>query len=121
MREDTERGSKVLQRLVELPVPVVGVANGPAAIHSEYLLLADIHITSERATYGDSPHPAFGITGGDGVQVVREEIAGRARAKWLPWTGEQIDAQAVLQWGVVNEVVAHDHAVERGVQIATQT
>ena len=36
-------GAKVLQRLLELPMPVVGVANGPATVHSEYLLLADIH------------------------------------------------------------------------------
>src|SRR5206468_13086951 len=48
-------GAKVLQRLLELPLPVVGVANGPATVHSEYLLLADIHIASERATYGDQP------------------------------------------------------------------
>jgi enoyl-CoA hydratase/carnithine racemase len=111
-------GAKVLQRLLELPMPVVGVANGPAIIHSEYLLLADIHIASERATYGDFPHLAFGITGGDGLQVVWEEVAGTARAKWLLWTGERIDAQTALQWGVVSEVVAHDRAVERGIEIA---
>jgi enoyl-CoA hydratase/carnithine racemase len=58
-------GAKVLQRLLELPIPVVGVANGPATVHSEYLLVADIHIASERASYGDFPHPAFGLTGGD--------------------------------------------------------
>lgn len=111
-------GAKVLQRLVELPMPVIGVANGPALIHSEYLLLADIHIASERATYGDFPHPAFGITGGDGVQVVWEEIAGTARAKWLLWTGESISARTALDWGVVSEVVAHERAVERGLKIA---
>lgn len=111
-------GAKVLQRLAELPMPVVGVANGPATIHSEYLLLADIHIASERATYGDFPHPAFGITGGDGLQVVWEEVAGTARAKWLLWTGESIDAQTALEWGVVSEVVAHDRALERGLEIA---
>lgn len=111
-------GAKVLQRLVELPVPVIGVANGPAVIHSEYLLLADIHIASEQATYGDFPHPAFGITGGDGVQVVWEEVVGTARAKWLLWTGETIDASTALAWGVVSEVVAHDRAVERGLEIA---
>src|SRR5439155_16559177 len=65
-------GAKVLQRLLELPMPVVGVANGPATVHSEYLLLADIHIASERATYGDQPHPALGITAGDGLHVVWE-------------------------------------------------
>jgi len=111
-------GAKVVQRLIELPMPVVGVANGPALVHSEYLLLADIHIASEHAIYGDLPHPGFGITGGDGVHVVWEEVAGTARAKWLLWTGERIDAQTALQWGVVNEVVAHDRAVDRGVEIA---
>ena len=111
-------GAKVLQRLLELPIPVVGVANGPATVHSEYLLLSDIHIASERATYGDSPHPAFGITGGDGVHVVWEEVAGTARAKWLLWTGEQIDARIALEWGVVSEVVPHERAVDRGIQIA---
>jgi enoyl-CoA hydratase/carnithine racemase len=111
-------GAKVLQRLVELPMPVVGVANGSALVHSEYLLLADIHIASERAVHGDFPRPEFGITAGDGVQVVREEVAGTARAKWLLWTGERIDAPTALQWGVVNEVVDHDRALERGIEIA---
>lgn len=111
-------GAKVLQRLIELPMPVVGVANGPAIVHSEYLLLADIHIASERATYGDLPHLSFGISGGDGVHIVWEEVVGSARAKWLLWTGENIDAQTALQWGVVSEVVAHERALERGIEIA---
>jgi enoyl-CoA hydratase/carnithine racemase len=113
-------GTRVLQRLLDLPMPVIGVANGPATVHSEYLLLADVHVASERAVYGDQPHPTFGITGGDGVHVVWEEVAGTARAKWLLWTGENIDAQTALQWGVVNEVVAHDRAFERGMEIARQ-
>jgi enoyl-CoA hydratase/carnithine racemase len=111
-------GAKILQRLLDLPMPVVGVANGPATVHSEYLLLADVHIASERATYGDLPHPSFGITAGDGLHVVWEEVAGTARAKWLLWTGEQIDAPTALDWGVVSEVVPHDQAVDRGIEIA---
>jgi enoyl-CoA hydratase/carnithine racemase len=111
-------GIKILQRLVDLPIPVVGVANGPATVHSEYLLLADVHVASERATYGDLPHTSFGITAGDGLHVVWEEIAGTARAKWLLWTGEQIDARTALDWGVVSEVVPHERAVDRGVEVA---
>jgi enoyl-CoA hydratase/carnithine racemase len=42
---------------------------------------------------------------------VWEEIAGTARAKWLLWTGEQIDARTALAWGVVSEVVPHERAV----------
>ena len=111
-------GAKVLQRLVELPMPVIGVANGPATVHSEYLLLADVHIASERATYGERAHAAFGMTGGDGMQLVWEDVAGTARAKWLLWTGEQIDAQTALEWGVISEIVPHDRVVERGIEIA---
>ena len=118
MEKTRSEGTKVLQRLLDLPMPVVAVANGPAIVHSEYLLLADIHIASERATYADFPHPAFGITAGDGVQVVWEEVAGTARAKWLLWTGEAIDAATALQWGVVSEVVPHDRALDRGIEIA---
>ncbi len=113
-------GLKVLQRLLELPMPVVGVANGPATVHSEYLLLTDVHIASDRAVYGDIAHPGFAITGGDGLQVVWEEVAGLARAKWLLWTGEIIDAQTAMQWGVVNEVVPHERALARGLEVATK-
>jgi enoyl-CoA hydratase/carnithine racemase len=113
-------GLKVLQRLVELPLPVVGVANGPATVHSEYLLLCDVHIASDRAVYGDFPHPAFGVTAGDGLQVVWEELAGLARAKWLLWTGETIDAATAQEWGVVNEVLPHSRALARGLELATK-
>jgi enoyl-CoA hydratase/carnithine racemase len=113
-------GLKVLQRLVELPMPVVGVANGPATVHSEYLLLSDIHIASDRAVYGDLPHPAFGITAGDGLQVVWEEVAGIARTRWLLWIGETIDATTARDWGVVNEVVPHERALARGLELATR-
>lgn len=113
-------GLKVLQRLLELPMPVIGVANGPATVHPEYLLLSDVHIASDRAAYGDLPHPTFGITAGDGLQVVWEEVAGLARAKWLLWTGENIDAATAKEWGVVNEIVPHERALTRGLEIATK-
>lgn len=114
------QGIKILERFPSLPFPVVGVANGPATVHSEYLLLTDIHIASERATYGDMPHPTFGIAAGDGLQVVWEEVAGMARTKWLLWSGENIDAATAMEWGVVMEVLPHDEALARGVEIATK-
>jgi enoyl-CoA hydratase/carnithine racemase len=113
-------GLKVLQRILELPFPVIGVANGPATVHSEYLLLTDIHIASEHAVYGDLPHPTFGITAGDGLQVVWEEVAGVARAKWLLWSGENIDAATAKEWGVVAEVLPHDQLHARALELATK-
>ena len=114
------QGIKILSRIPSLPFPVVGVANGPATVHSEYLLLTDIHIASERATYGDLPHTTFGIAAGDGMQIVWEDMAGPARAKWLLWSGENIDAATAMDWGVVTEVLPHDEVMARGVEIATK-
>jgi enoyl-CoA hydratase/carnithine racemase len=114
------QGIRILGRFPSLPFPVIGVANGPATVHSEYLLLSDIHIASERATYGDLPHPTFGIAAGDGLQVVWEEVAGMARTKWLLWTGENIDAATAMEWGVVVEVLPHEEVLARGVEIATK-
>jgi enoyl-CoA hydratase/carnithine racemase len=111
-------GTKVLQRLIDLPIPIVGVANGPVTVHTEYLLLADIHIASETATYGDPAHPKFNFAAGDGVHVVWEEIVGSARAKWLLWTGAVIDAATAERWGVVSEVLPADKVLERGFEIA---
>src|SRR3954468_16272372 len=58
------------------------------------------------------------ITAGDGLHVVWEEIAGTARAKWLLWTGSASIRRPLCKWGVVSEVVAHDRAVDRGIEIA---
>jgi enoyl-CoA hydratase/carnithine racemase len=58
----------VLQRLLDLSMAVVAVANGPATVYSEYLLLADVHIASERATYGDLPHTSLASPPGTGCR-----------------------------------------------------
>jgi hypothetical protein len=47
----------VLQRLHELPIPAVGVANRPATWHSDYLLVGDMLLTAagEREPADRSP------------------------------------------------------------------
>lgn len=109
-----------LQRLLELPFPVVGVANGPATLHTELLLLCDLHIASDRATFGDETHPAGAVPAGDGAAIVWEEVLGIARAKWLLWTGASFDAKTALDWGVISEIVPHEKAVDRGLDLARQ-
>ncbi len=53
-------GRRVLQRLLEIEAPIIAAINGPAHVHSEYVLLADITIASEDATFADNPHMGFG-------------------------------------------------------------
>jgi enoyl-CoA hydratase/carnithine racemase len=54
-------GRRVLQRLLEIEAPIIAAINGPAHVHSEYVLLADITIASDDSTFADKPHSAFGI------------------------------------------------------------
>lgn len=42
-------GRRVMQRLVDLEMPIVAAVNGPATVHSEYVLLADIVIAAGTA------------------------------------------------------------------------
>jgi enoyl-CoA hydratase/carnithine racemase len=79
-------GRRVLQRLLELETPIVAAVNGPATVHSEYALLADIVVASEDATFMDKPHLGFNIVPGNGIQVIYEELLGVNRARYVALT-----------------------------------
>jgi enoyl-CoA hydratase/carnithine racemase len=48
-------GRRMMQRLVDLEMPIVAAVNGPAAVHSEYALLADVVIAADTAVFSDFP------------------------------------------------------------------
>jgi enoyl-CoA hydratase/carnithine racemase len=113
-------GRRVLQRLLEIEAPIIAAVNGPATVHSEYVLLADITIASQDATLADTPHMNFGIVPGDGVHVIYEELLGVNRARYFALTQQQIDAQQALTLGLINEVVPKTAVYDRAFQIAEQ-
>jgi enoyl-CoA hydratase/carnithine racemase len=47
-------GKKVLATLVDIPVPVIAAVNGPATVHSEYVLLADFVIATPDTVFQDN-------------------------------------------------------------------
>jgi enoyl-CoA hydratase/carnithine racemase len=113
-------GRRVLQRLLEIEAPIIAAINGPANVHSEYVLLADITIASEDASFADKAHSAFGVVPGDGIHVIYEELLGVNRARYFALTQQQIDAQQALMLGLVNEVVPKGEVYDRALQIAEQ-
>ena len=50
---------RIVQRLADLEMPIVTAVNGPASVHSEYALLADVVIASDTTIFSDFPHPAL--------------------------------------------------------------
>jgi enoyl-CoA hydratase/carnithine racemase len=111
-------GRRVMQRLVDLEMPVVAAVNGPASVHSEYALLADIVIAADTTVFTDFPHLTFGIVPGDGVHLAWEEAIGLNRARYLTLTQGSFTAQQAERWGAVAEVHPLEHVLPRAREVA---
>jgi enoyl-CoA hydratase/carnithine racemase len=111
-------GRRGLQRLLELETPIIAAVNGPASVHSEYALLADIVVASEDATFMDRPHLAFNIVPGDGLHVIYEELLGVNRARYFALTQQQLSAQDAERFGLVSEILAADKVYPRALELA---
>ena len=70
-------------------------------------LCCDFIIASEKATFGLPEVGLAIIPGGGGTQNLPRAI-GKPRAKELIFTGRKITARRAYEYGLVNEVVAHD-------------
>jgi enoyl-CoA hydratase/carnithine racemase len=114
----TAEGRRVMQRLVDLEMPIVAAVNGPASVHSEYVLVADIVIAADTAVFSDFPHPAFGLVPGDGIFLAWEETIGLNRARYLTLTQGSFTAQQAEQWGAVAEVLPLDQVLPRAQELA---
>lgn len=118
--QDWERSAytearQLLGGLLDIPVPVVGVVNGPALRHCELALLSVIVIASEDASFEDSAHFTYqNFVPGDGMHVVMTMLLGINRARYFLLTGQVIDAPEAHRLGLVNEVVPKPEALERG-------
>ncbi len=111
---------RMLTRLVEINVPVIGVINGPALVHAEVPLFADIRVAADTAVFADDRHFSRdpGTVPGDGVHVIWPYLLGPQRAKYFLTMNQRIEADEALRLGVVNEVLPPDRALERGWEIA---
>src|SRR5207245_7851004 len=98
------RCSRMMQTISQLPQPVIVRVQGVAAAAGCQLVAqCDLAVASEAARFVTS-----GVTWGffcstPGVAVGRNLL--RKRAMEMLLTGEQIDAEKALEWGLVNRVV----------------
>jgi enoyl-CoA hydratase/carnithine racemase len=111
-------GRRLLQRLLEIEVPVIGAVNGPATVHAELAVLSDIVLCAEHTYFSDAPHFRFGTVPGDGVHVIWPMLLGPNRGRYFLLTGQRIDAQQALDLGVVSEVLPADALLARAHTLA---
>lgn len=111
-------GKDLLMNLLDLDVPVIGVANGPALIHAELLALSDIVLAAEHASFADVAHYPYDTVPGDGAHIVWPMLLGPNRGRYFLMMGEQIPAAEAKALGIVGEVHPKDRVLPRAWEIA---
>jgi enoyl-CoA hydratase/carnithine racemase len=111
-------GRKVLMNILDIETPLIAAVNGPARLHSEYILLADIVLATPSTVFQDKPHFEFGIVPGDGVHLLWQEVIGSVRGRYFILTRQELDAKTAKEWGAVNEIVPANELLPRAREIA---
>jgi enoyl-CoA hydratase len=100
------------------PIPVIGAVNGLAyGGGGELVASCDFAYASGHATFAQREVKLAIFPGGGGTQIL-PRIMGPKRASELILTGEPIDAQTALAWGLVNHVVREGSVVEAALHTA---
>lgn len=103
----------VIDRIAELPKPVIAGVNGIAAAGGlEIVLACDLVIASTEAKFADA-HSNYGLLPGARGSVRLPRLVGAALAKRLMFTGEFVPPEDLLASGFVTGVVGPDEFDDR--------
>ncbi len=98
--------------------PIIGAVNGVAVTGGlELALQCDFLVASERARFADT-HARVGVHPLWGLTVLLPQAVGMRRAREMSATGNFVDAQRALEWGLVNHVVPHDELLPTARRLA---
>ena len=87
-------------------------------MHSDYVLLANVIVAGEGATFQDVAHYAVGVAPGDGIFTTWSYRAGAGRAEAFLLNPQPLPARTAQEWGVVAEVVPNGKALSRARELA---
>ena len=111
-------GMRMMNALLNMPGPVISCINGPAPRLSQLAIVGDIVLASENASVQDSPHFPVDIVPGDGVQLLYPLLMGTNRGRYFLLTGQTLDAKAMLDLGIVSEVLPLPDLLPRAWELA---
>ena len=109
VRQGYRRGIQRIPRaLYGCEVPVIAAVNGPAVgAGCDLTLMCDMRVAARTAFFAES-FVKLGMIPGDGGAWLLTRAIGPARAAEMALTGDRVDAETALRWGLVNEVVEPD-------------
>lgn len=115
----TEPTDNPVKAIEQCRKPVIGAINGVAITGGfEVALACDVLIASSNARFADT-HARVGIVPGWGLSQKLSRMIGIGRAKELAFTGNFLDAETALQWGLVNYVVTPGQLIPTARKLAS--
>jgi enoyl-CoA hydratase/carnithine racemase len=109
---------RLTESIAQMTKPVIALINGICAAGGLELVLAcDFSWAAESARIGDL-HVNFAQVGGSGAMARLPRAIGMGRAIELVSSGQLLDAQHALRWGLVNRLVADDQLLQAGLEFA---
>ncbi|MEY2966204.1 MAG: hypothetical protein RLY50_254, partial [Actinomycetota bacterium] len=109
--DGSPNGSGVRGPFPAMTKPLIGAVNGVAITGGfELALNCDFLVASRRAKFGDT-HSRVGVMPGWGLTVLLPQAIGVRRAREMSFTGNFMDADEALSFGLVNRVVSHDDLI----------
>ena len=118
--EDPEFRSKTIQRLGDLPLPVIAAVHGHCYTGGlELALAADIIVASEDARFCDT-HAKLGILPRWGLSVRLPRRIGLSAAKRMSFSGRPIEAAEALRIGLCDHVVKAEELRAFALQLANE-
>jgi len=116
----SQRGQAVMDKVENLPKPVIAAINGYALGGGLELAMAcDVRLASETAKMGQ-PETGVGVSMGYGGSQRLPRLVGKGMAKLLVLTGSMIDAQEALRIGLVQKVVPQGELLSEAKAVATK-
>ena len=119
IRDGYRRGiQRIPLALDALEVPIIAAVNGAAiGAGCDLAMMCDMRIASEKAFFAES-FVKVGLIPGDGGAWFLPRVIGQARANEMSYTGEPVNAETALAWGMVSEVVAADDLLAAAMKLA---
>jgi enoyl-CoA hydratase/carnithine racemase len=110
-------GRDILINQMDIEAPIISIVNGPAMIHPELPLMADIVLAAPTARFRDS-HVTSNLVPGDGGQIFWTSVLGPTRASYFFLTQETLTAEDGVRFGFVHEIVVADKLLLRATELA---
>lgn len=101
-------------------VPTIAAVNGPAVgAGCDLALMCDMRIASKRAVFAES-FVKVGIIPGDGGAWFLPRVVGLSRACEMAFTGDPVDPDTALAWGLVSQVVEPEDLLDAANRLAAR-